>query len=280
MGLVHRGRITPLSSFIPLLYKDREVGLEVDYSKSMQQIFKEAASAVITQEQSLDILLAGCGLLRSDGLPSWVPDWRREASDKRATPFTSRKRFMTRYKGSSWKEDIVIVGHEYKAFGDSKVVFSFSGDLGILHVSCKIIDTIAMVDKVHVNETSEVVLGSATKLVESSREFVGNAKGVGILGVLIAGKDGSFVENYTDEVIQNVMNGRRFIITKSGHLGVGPGSIQKGHIVCVIAGCNFPIVLCAEGDHYLLVGEAFVRNMTSGEALGNDFWPWQEIKIH
>lgn len=60
-----------------------------------------------------------------------------------------------------------------------------------------------------------------------------------------------------DKVIQNVMKQRRFFITKAGHFGAEPCSTSNGHMVYVIKGYNFPIILQKEKGHYLLVGEAF-----------------------
>jgi hypothetical protein len=61
-------------AILGLVANGYESGIEVDYSKDMLCIFKETASAIITQEKSLDVLLAGCSLSRSEGMPSWVPD--------------------------------------------------------------------------------------------------------------------------------------------------------------------------------------------------------------
>lgn len=246
-------------AILGLVANGHESGIEVDYSKDMLCVFKETASAIITQKKSLNILLAGCDLSQSEGMPSWVPDWRREANSERPTLFVNRKNMLTMYTSGSLEEEIVMVEHGYKASGCIRLVFSFSEDLNILRVSCKIIDMIAKVDDVHSENTSKEISQSAIKLVRENAESLSmklSSTGLEakVREVLVVGKSGGYVDWYRDEVIQNVMNRRRFFITKAGNFGVGPAGTKEGQIVCVIAGCNFPIILCEEGDQYLLAG--------------------------
>lgn len=48
---------------------------EVDYTKSTQQVYMEAARACILQSNSIAILYQAGGVSSFAGLPSWVPDW-------------------------------------------------------------------------------------------------------------------------------------------------------------------------------------------------------------
>jgi hypothetical protein len=147
-------------------------GIEVDYSKDMQRVLKEAAVTIIQREKNLDILLAACGLARHDGLPSCVPDWRREANSERPSLFGNHKKRYTVYTGLSMDDEVVTVGHGYKASGSTQAVFSFDDGMGTLHVSCKILDTICEVDEVHDNRTSEEIRESAYKLAEANSERI------------------------------------------------------------------------------------------------------------
>lgn len=122
------------------------------------------------------------------------------------------------------------------------------------------IDTISKIDDVHIDKTTQKIRASAYELAVENSDLVNNIPSgktldEKILDVLVAG----YVESdkYTENTLQSVMKQRRFFITKAGHLGVGPAGTTEGHIVCVIAGCNFPMVLCKEGDRYLVVGEAY-----------------------
>jgi hypothetical protein len=60
---------------------------------------------------------------------------------------------------------------------------------------------------------------------------------------------------------------RTFFISKSGYMGMGPRLLEKGDVICVMLGCNVPLLLRNCGDHYILVGECFVWGLMDGEVM-------------
>jgi hypothetical protein len=46
-----------------------------DYTKSITQIYSEAAKAIIQHDMELDVLYMVNTPRRREDLPSWVPDW-------------------------------------------------------------------------------------------------------------------------------------------------------------------------------------------------------------
>jgi hypothetical protein len=58
---------------------------------------------------------------------------------------------------------------------------------------------------------------------------------------------------------------RVFFKTEDQHLGVGPGVLQIGDEVVVPFGSSRPWVLRSHGDHHVLVGEAFVPGIMTGQ---------------
>ena len=58
---------------------------------------------------------------------------------------------------------------------------------------------------------------------------------------------------------------RVFFKTDDQHLGVGPGDLQEGDEVVVPFGSSRPWVLRSHGDHHILVGEAFVPGIMTGQ---------------
>ncbi|PMD21174.1 hypothetical protein NA56DRAFT_556793, partial [Hyaloscypha hepaticicola] len=60
---------------------------------------------------------------------------------------------------------------------------------------------------------------------------------------------------------------RTFFISKSGYMGMGPKGLTVGDLICLVLGCEVPLLLRKNGDHYLLVGECFVWGLMDGEAM-------------
>ena len=59
--------------------------------------------------------------------------------------------------------------------------------------------------------------------------------------------------------------GRRFFLTRSGFVGMGPQKIQKDDIVVVVFGCHVPLVLREVEGCYKIIGECYVHGIMNGE---------------
>lgn len=237
--------------------------LQVDYTKPIHDVYKECAAFIIQDENSLEILYGGSGLNCEVGLPSWVPDWRREALQNRPALFVNRTKTFTIFSAGS-SLNYGTKDFPYRASGNSKPAFLFPSNLDILRVSCKMIDVI---ERVESGPTTGLDLWARH---QSARELVTHRENMSsedklksqdiqeqVWNVLVAGNSEEEEVENLEEVVQNVMTHRRFFITESGLFGVGPETIEAGHIACVIAGCSLPYIVCKEEEHYLLVGEAF-----------------------
>jgi hypothetical protein len=60
---------------------------------------------------------------------------------------------------------------------------------------------------------------------------------------------------------------RRHFHTVHGYMGLGPGAMQPGDIVCVLFGAGVPYILRPQDNYYRLVGESYVHGLMDGEAL-------------
>lgn len=61
---------------------------------------------------------------------------------------------------------------------------------------------------------------------------------------------------------------KQFIRCASGYIGIAPPFTQAGDHVCVLLGCNTPIVLRRlQNGRFLVVGECYVYGISNGEAL-------------
>ena len=48
---------------------------------------------------------------------------------------------------------------------------------------------------------------------------------------------------------------------------MGPLDVQVGGEICVLPGCNQPLVIRRVGDHHLVVGQCYVYGMMFGEVM-------------
>lgn len=68
---------------------------------------------------------------------------------------------------------------------------------------------------------------------------------------------------------------RRFMLTSNGYLGWAPDNIfgsprdqtMKGDLIAILFGCSTPIVIRPHGEHFKVVGEAYVQGLMEGEGM-------------
>lgn len=266
-----------------------------DYNKTVKKVFCEAARDIIRTEDSLDILLAAGGskpACNGGMLPSWVPDWRKEANETRPVLFVNRTRLLSPFFGGSMDYALVF-GHGYKACADEKAVAWFGMNLETLHTHAILIDEISSwcgapqgsgpvsVDSIINNsytlaqnalegKTNQWWIKDEKVKDELRPEWMKKRHATELRGiierVLCAGSAG---EKTVAQVVQNIMPLRRFFVTKGErYMGIGPASVKPGDKVFVLAGCNFPLILRdivdKNGDRngeFELIGEAYGASM-------------------
>ena len=76
----------------------------------------------------------------------------------------------------------------------------------------------------------------------------------------------SFYSRFHDTTVKM---SRRLVVFESGVLGTAPSRARKGDEVCILFGCNIPVVLRPRGtgDGFEFVGECYVDGFMEGEAL-------------
>jgi hypothetical protein len=139
-------------------------------------------------------------------------------------------------------------------------VYAFDNCSNALQVSGMPIDVVSEVDETHREDvTEEDALERASALFKKARGKVNLSKSrlEELRTVLCAGP----LEPTAKGVMENILRRRRFFMTQERRLAIGPAQMTEGDIVCLIAGCNFPIVLRAEGENYILIGEAYGKSM-------------------
>jgi hypothetical protein len=96
---------------------------------------------------------------------------------------------------------------------------------------------------------------------------VGPDSGTEIDGVSFENFIGDTADEYTSLMILSLVR-RKFFTFNSGlvSMGVAPVTTRAGDLLCLLLGCDFPIILRKTKSHYVLIGEAYVHGCMNGEA--------------
>ncbi|KAL8754848.1 MAG: hypothetical protein Q9184_004992 [Pyrenodesmia sp. 2 TL-2023] len=68
--------------------------------------------------------------------------------------------------------------------------------------------------------------------------------------------------------IANYMKGRHFFTTKQGYIGLSPEAGKIGDQICVVLGCQFPLLLRRmKSGNLAVIGDCYIHGLMNGEAL-------------
>lgn len=76
---------------------------------------------------------------------------------------------------------------------------------------------------------------------------------------------------------------RRLFVTSRGYMGLGSLRVEIGDTICVLPGCDVPVIMRKNDGHYLHQGECFVLGIMDGEvmdSLDKGTVSLEEIEIH
>jgi hypothetical protein len=128
--------------------------LRPDYSRSLEQVYADAAISCIKHDKNLHILFRAPSDNRSSTLPSWIPDWN-DVGWRDPDPRSSSVR------------------SEFSAAGTSKSEWSYSEEHLTLSVKGKIIDSITSVgDTMNIETNADS--GIQDTLIINARDILGN----------------------------------------------------------------------------------------------------------
>jgi hypothetical protein len=68
--------------------------------------------------------------------------------------------------------------------------------------------------------------------------------------------------------IAQMIGGRKAFVSESGHCGLVPDRAEIRDFICVLLGCDVPVILRQVEDHYNFIGESCVRGLMEGQAIG------------
>jgi len=295
-----RDRVYALLGLLNSDIRDKTV---VDYDKSLEEVYRDFAEALIETSHSLEVL-TGAGVARGhSSWPSWVQDLGDWNSDNNKQPKSLRY-------------------SKYDASCSTRPNFSKNRKMNELIIGGvavdSILETVVMEEKNIVKDATHHIKG-AKGLHKWEENFEAYPTGCDPVHAWIktvtADIDGNkvtserqsnealeefvFIHRFNDSSSEEKMvmmpvelekyndwkeslldttirftsavgaasQHRTFFITKSGYMGIGPMPLEVGDTICVVLGCNVPLLLRKYEDHYILVGECFVWGLMDGEAM-------------
>ncbi|KAH6638328.1 hypothetical protein C7974DRAFT_158905 [Boeremia exigua] len=279
--------------------------LKPDYSLSVVEVYTTVAEKLCFEKQDTDVLaMVQHGPCLAQDWPSWVPDW----SHPRTSIFMSRSRNTSlgtlatierpscttcgkiSHNGPVVSIKGIVVGGIRRStenlngnsFGGSnsesfryiqKLCLEFQGDYNE--------ETIAFTMSAGRGPDGHLAEPTQSRQIASHIASFQNFLAWNVDQYFMTGTDippppqkynaevqsaYRFYMNISANVIE-----RRFFITTGGDLGLGPLAMQEGDLVVVLFGGTVPFVLrpLGDGQHFRLVGEAYVHAIMGGQAVEN-----------
>lgn len=75
------------------------------------------------------------------------------------------------------------------------------------------------------------------------------------------------MKNVTFQQVHVLSAQRQLFVTKDGYIGTAPMGAQKGDRICVLLGCNVPVIIRSKGDNFLIIGDTYIYGMMNGEVM-------------
>jgi len=277
-----RDRIFAVLNMLPA--EEQQLGISSDYSLPKMSVYRDTVVCYLRGLKDSTIL-AQCELQEPRTNPSWVPDWSNNAQG-----------------GSFYNESVYC----FRASGQVGSHVALQDD--VLSLAAVVLDTIESTTSIklglpwdqkientirhailHDAATTPYIAGGGSLFEAYTRAFVwGNT--MEAYGPFLDLSNGTF-DKYK-EAISNIWQGGSYtrsqddiylriylggwyipMMTFKGYVGMGPRATQPGDIVCVVLGCQRPLVLRpatgepTESPSYVIVGQCYLSGFMHGEAL-------------
>ena len=271
---------------LSLAHKSETRGLDPDYSKPVEAVFQDLVLHFTFNLHFLDIL-THCEL-RDDlwgiELPTWVPDWTvprlSETIQFSASCLNSKPR--VRYQ-------------------DGKVLAATGVHVAIIRCVQTLLRPADPEKHLYDDEVEDAIRGIIVPMIKSvplserdatvmllCRTICGNAfadkrtppdtnlanfeiSRKYIHRIIDTTRDTALVHSPEEQMylahVRYAIKGRSFFTTVDGYIGLAPLATKPGDEVCILLGCQSPLVLrrCGDGSHKV-VGQCFIGGFMEGGA--------------
>lgn len=260
--------------------------MPLDYTLSTEAVYQQAAIHILEKEANLN-LLAYCSPGRNVETPSWIPDWTQtslttnlsacrqvyDATAKRTPKFQ-----IMRETGSLIVEGLIVdtvteVSVVRELHDDESRQLAYTRDPDVAEYWADFLfpsaDEDVYVNGDTVSNAANWTLSSGVFFDHQQRGYQGPSWELPFLEYLKTGDVP--IQTFTNDFFVNTLTtNRRLFWTKGGYLGLANPYCEPGDCVCIVFGCNNPLVLRRAGNVWEVIGEAYVHGIMNGEAVTGD----------
>ncbi len=275
--------------------------LIIDYEATVEDIYASLVKSVILGTNSLNILCA-CQRSKRFGR-SWVPDWTKPWSRLSLltnsiglVPDTLQK---NRFKSSMGQNPIIefsrnlrsitvdgtlhstvsVLGIRPRGYVDSRWIIHWFADVdhelkiqisSLYEEDVENVSSILNLSACATNTESDGYVYSEALAEEYCLPFAGASSEWKEMVRLY--QEGTLDEEEREDFIIDIriaqmIDGRQVVIGNNGYCGLVPDHAELGDLICVLFGCDVPVVLRQEDDHFIFIGECYIRGLMHGEAI-------------
>lgn len=248
-----RDRIYGIMSFLP---DDIGEGIGPNYTKPFGDIHKDAFLHYTQRTGDLS-LLGSCELETGSHIPSWVPDWSRKS---KCGTIINRQRASSQF--APWHKlhtnDVLLVAEVFVGtiqyhdgfqvqlhWGYTKLYEELHRLLiNLIHPETTITDD----RKIEYVARTLVCVQFADRLEPPYERFPTIESGKSVVQKMSSDVDQDNPDIFTEDEIKFLsmaiyMTGKQIFRTTDGQFGVAPPQTRSGDQICVLLGCDAPMIL-------------------------------------
>ncbi|CAF9941440.1 MAG: hypothetical protein ALECFALPRED_009142 [Alectoria fallacina] len=258
---------------------DKALDIKPDYESRTSQVYQDVVLRYIAHRKRINILMSSGLNDNPSEMPTWVPDWTVANT---AFPFDKGEangysQSKVQYKGAgilsvtgthsatvqhaeriNYADRESMVAEIQRLAPNGILSGSYVGGGSLLAAYCATIcsnhfgDTYLPVDQdmPHFQQSKDVLFAILEPTKQRDLNF----------------SPGTDTEKWLN-IAKIICEKRSFIKTREGYLGLAPGAVQPGDQVCVLLGCDNPLLLRpAPNLQYQVVGASYIHGLMHGEA--------------
>jgi len=296
-------------AFLGMASDATELAIKVDYRKDWRQVFTGFAIALFNKEgpKVFDLCCVSESKVVDPELPSWVPDlnvsdrfalnqvntqWRFCASgdSKAVFGFIPGSELFPDLSISGILVDTLLATSTVNFISEQSIpdrlakLEELSLNCGDKYKSLQYRDSavwrVSVVDHI-VDPKSNVVLKTFEYIRAPSNEAIEKIynyiRAGGDLQMKVdneeahrdADVDYKLVSAYVG--VLDIMTERKYFVSASGYLGMGPSGATSGDFIVLMFGCKMPYILRPIGGKYRFIGDAYVHGIMDGELIDQPY---------